>query len=138
MTFLLDTNTCIGHLTGRVPTITERLRRHSVRDIVLCSVVKAELLTGAQKSRNTQANLAVVDEFTAPFASYPFDDQAAERYAQVRAELERMGTPIGPNDLLIAAIALSRQCTLVTSNVREFQRVADLAAEDWSTSSATR
>lgn len=120
MTFLLDTNTCIGHLTGRVPTITERLRRHSVRDVVLCS------------------NLAVVDEFTAPFASYPFDDQAAERYAQIRAELERMGTPIGPNDLLIAAIALSRQCTLVTSNVREFQRVADLAVEDWSRSSATR
>lgn len=86
LTFLLDTNACIAHLTGRVPTITERLRRHSVRDIVLCSIVKAELLTGAQKSRNTQANLAVVDEFTAPFVSYPFDEGIG-RHERLRVRL---------------------------------------------------
>jgi tRNA(fMet)-specific endonuclease VapC len=131
VSYLLDTNTCIGHLTGRAPQVTEHLRRHSVHEIVLCSVVKAELLTGARKSRRAAENLALVEEFSSPFVSYPFDDQAAEQYASIRANLESLGTPIGPNDLLIAAIALARQSVVVTSNTREFRRISALVVEDW-------
>lgn len=111
--------------------VTAHLRRHPVNEIVLCSVVKAELLTGAHKSRRLVENLAIIEEFAAPLVSHPFDDQAAERHASIRADLERAGTPIGPNDLLIAAIALARKCILVTSNVREFGRISGLEIADW-------
>ncbi len=129
---MLDTNTCIGHLTGRAPQVTEQLRRHSVNKIVLCSVVKAALLTGAQESHRAAETLALVEEFASSFVSHPFDDQAAEQYALIRASLESAGTPIGPNDLLIAAIALARQCAVVTSNIRGFRRIYGLVVEDWS------
>ena len=65
------------------------------------------------------------------FASLPFDDRAAEAYGTIRADLERQGTPIGPNDLLIAAIGLASGAILVTHNSREFGRVAGLKTEDW-------
>ncbi len=65
------------------------------------------------------------------FVSLPFDDRASEATGTIRADLERQGTPIGPNDLLIAAIALANNAILVTHNSREFGRVARLKIEDW-------
>lgn len=65
------------------------------------------------------------------FVSFPFDDEAAEVYGRIRADLEKLGTPIGPNDLLIAAIGLANDATVVTHNTREFSRIADLKLEDW-------
>jgi tRNA(fMet)-specific endonuclease VapC len=67
----------------------------------------------------------------APFASLPFDDRAAEHYGRIRADLTARGDLIGPNDLLIAAIALAHNLILVTHNVREFSRVGGLLWEDW-------
>jgi tRNA(fMet)-specific endonuclease VapC len=131
VTLLLDTNVCIRFLTGRSPAVVSRLRRLDARDVRLCSVVKAELLHGARKSARPAENLRLLAEFFAPFASLPFDDQSAERYGVVRAELERLGTPIGPNDLLIAAIALAHDAVLVTHDVDEFGRVPSLRLEDW-------
>ena len=69
--------------------------------------------------------------FLGAFQSLPFDDAAAEAYGRLRAELARRGTPIGPNDLMIAAIALVHDLTLVTHNTAEFSRVSDLRFEDW-------
>ena len=69
--------------------------------------------------------------FFSAFDSYPFDDRAAQQYGRIRAQLEKLGTPIGPNDLLIASIALARDVTLVTANTREFARVEGLQWEDW-------
>ncbi|MCB0293257.1 MAG: PIN domain-containing protein, partial [Calditrichaeota bacterium] len=65
------------------------------------------------------------------FISLPFDDSAAEKYGEIRATLEKAGTPIGPNDLFIAAIAAANKTILVTHNTREFRRVVELTLEDW-------
>ncbi len=99
----------------------------------MCSVVVGELLFGALRSRDGAKNLAEVRTFLASFLSLPFDDRAAEEYARVRADLAAKGTPIGPNDLLIAAIALANGLTLVTHNTVEFSRVVGLTLEDWQT-----
>jgi tRNA(fMet)-specific endonuclease VapC len=99
--------------------------------VVLCSVVVGELLFGALRSRNISKNLTDVRTFTAGFRSLPFDDPAAEHYAAVRADLAAKGTPIGPNDLMIAAITLANGLTLVTHNTVEFSRVSGLKLDDW-------
>ena len=77
------------------------------------------------------ANLALIATLRQQFVSLPFDDRAAEEYGKVRAHLTALGTPIGPNDLMIAAIALANQLTLVTHNTAEFSRVPGLTLEDW-------
>jgi tRNA(fMet)-specific endonuclease VapC len=131
MSFLLDTNTCIAYLTRRSVKVEEHIRRVSPADIALCSVVKSELLFGAHKSSKVAMNLARLEVFFRPFISFSFDDTAAESAARVRAHLEAAGTPIGPNDLLIASIALARGLVVVTHNTAEFGRVPGLRIEDW-------
>jgi len=88
---------------------------------------------GAHKSPCREANLRLLAALFDRFASLPFDDPAAEQYGWIRAELATRGTPIGPNDLMIAAIALANELTLVTHNVGEFSRVTGLQVEDWQT-----
>jgi tRNA(fMet)-specific endonuclease VapC len=131
MTYLLDTNTCIRYLNGRSENTRQQLEATQPQDIVLCSVVKAELFYGAMKSAKPEENLAKQHRFVSRFVSFPFDDSAAEAYSRIRARLEKLGTPIGPNDLLIAAIAMANDVTLVTHNTREFGRVESLKLEDW-------
>lgn len=77
--------------------------------------------------------MALVAETFAPYVSLPFDDAAAAHYALIRHELEIAGCVIGPNDLLIAAICLANDCTRVTGNLQEFERVSGLRVEDWTT-----
>src|SRR5881227_1129453 len=102
MKFLLDSNTCIEHLRRGVGSpVTSRILGTPKTDIVLCSVVRGELLAGALKSQNPSAILPRVHRFMSTFASLPFDDLAADRYAEIRAHLERLGTPIDPNDVMI-------------------------------------
>ena len=127
---LLDTNICIGILKGQASLI-ERLRSLRPADVVVCAVVRAELYYGARKSRQVDHNLAGLGRFLAPLETLPFDDSAAEEYGLIRTDLERTGTPIGPNDMLIAAIARAQDCVLVTRNVREFGRVHRLRLESW-------
>lgn len=131
MKYLLDTNTCIRHLNQRSATITARLHALNDTDIAVCSVVKGELYLGAMKSRTLEATLSKQRNFVERFTSLPFDDEAALHYARIRAELEIVGTPIGGNDLMIAAIALANGLTLVTHNTREFGRIVGLKIEDW-------
>ena len=133
MTYLLDTNTCIGWLRQNQPQIVVRIQAQSQADIVLCSVVVGELLFGVERSDPVhRANTGVrVDQLRQQFTSLPFDDAAAERYGRLRADLTARGLLIGGNDMLIAAIALTNGCTLVTHNTAEFSRVAGLVIEDW-------
>jgi tRNA(fMet)-specific endonuclease VapC len=132
MKYLLDTNTCVQYLQHKAATpVTSKLASAAPGDVVLCSVVVGELLFGALRSRQVSKNLADVRRFVAGFGSLAFDDAAAEHYANVRAGLAAKGTPIGPNDLLIAAIALANGLTLVTHNTVEFSRVSGLKLDDW-------
>ncbi len=131
MIYLLDTNTCIRYLNASNSGVATRMAELQPTNIAVCSVVKAELFFGAMRSRNPARTLAIQQQFLNRFVSLPFDDAAAEVYGQIRANLASLGTPIGPNDLLIAAIALANDLTLVTHNTREFARVEGLTIEDW-------
>ena len=129
--YLLDTNACIRILNGTSPALSERLRGVPRTLVRLSSIVKAELLYGARKSGRVAENLRLLERFFDTIASLPFDDRCADEYGLLREELDRAGTPIGPNDLLIAATARAHHAILVTHNLREFSRVADLRIEDW-------
>jgi len=94
-------------------------------------VVRAELEYGARRSNRVEENLQRVRAFCAPMRSLRFDDEAAERYGLIRVQLERDGCVIGGNDLLIAAICVAADATLVTRNADEFRRVAGLRVEIW-------
>ena len=134
MSYLLDTNSWIEHLRrGTASKVTARLAAAPPGSVCLCSVVLAELVYGALRSgpAHQAANLALLAKLRQQFVSLPFDDQAAEEYGKVRAHLAALGTPIGPNDLLISAIALANGMTLVTHNTTEFSRVPGLVLEDW-------
>ena len=129
--YLLDTNACIAVLNGSSPPLVARLRRNNPVDIFLSSVVKAELIYGAYHSTRAADNLRLLERFFEPFASLPFDDACCDIYGRIRSDLAREGTPIGPNDLLIAATAVTNDVTLVTANSKEFGRVAGLSIENW-------
>lgn len=132
MIYLLDTNVCVSYLRGKDSVnIEARFDAVNPGDVALCSVVKAELLFGAERSQQPRENHAQLHRFFSAFPSLPFDDQAAPAYGTLRASLERSGKPIGPNDLMIAAIALASGLILVTHNTAEFSRVPDLQVEDW-------
>lgn len=131
MKYLLDTNTCIELLRQPDSEIARRLLAADPDEIALCAVVKAELLHGAHRSLYRDENLKLLEEFFAQFVSLPFDDYAAEAYGRIRAQLATAGAVIGPNDLMIAAIALAHNLALVTHNTREFSRVEGLQLEDW-------
>jgi tRNA(fMet)-specific endonuclease VapC len=131
MTHLLDTNPCIRYLNGRSETLRNRIDSAGEGALAVCSVVKAELHFGALKSKSPERAMAGQRAFVGRFPSLTFDDNAAEAYAVIRAELEKRGSPIGANDLLIAAIAVANNLALVSQNVREFSRVSSLRIEDW-------
>ncbi|MCU0477095.1 MAG: type II toxin-antitoxin system VapC family toxin [Anaerolineae bacterium] len=131
MLYLLDTNTCIRYLNQRSASIIRRFMETPETEIVLCSVVRAELFTGALKSQYPERNLAVQQEFVNRFRSLPFDGTCELFYAQIRADLEKAGRIIGSNDLLIASIALANRLTVVSHNIREFSRVKNLSLIDW-------
>lgn len=131
MRWLLDTNVCIEILRGRHAGLKQRLMQKQWRDLSICSVVWAELHCGARLANNPKQEQAKLQAAFGSWSSLPFDDRAAEAYGAIRALLQRSGQIIGGNDLMIAAIALSNDLTLVTHNVREFSRVPGLSIEDW-------
>jgi tRNA(fMet)-specific endonuclease VapC len=129
--YLLDTNACIRLLNPGPSPVKTRLLTIPAAEIYLCSIVYTELCYGAYKSQQTARNKLRVEQFFQQFISLSFDNTAGNQAGQIRAELESQGTPIGSNDLLIAAIAIANDRVLVTHNVREFSRIADLRYEDW-------
>jgi tRNA(fMet)-specific endonuclease VapC len=118
-------------MNERHPKVAARLRRQSPDDICLSPIVVAELRYGADKSARPRENHARLDRFIRELQCLDFDLDAAAAYGQIRASLEAAGQPIGPNDLLIAAQALSLDLVLVTNNLREFQRIKGLHVENW-------
>ncbi len=127
---LLDTNICIYVINAKPPMVLQRFREYRMGEIGICSVVAAELAYGVAKSGSTR-NRQALEMFLAPLMNLPFDEDAIWAYGELRAELERKGTPIGSLDTMIAAHALSLRCTLVTNNTREFAKVAGLTLDNW-------
>ena len=131
MKFLLDTDTCIYALKQN-PAVLRHLLAQSRDDIAVSVITEAELRTGAAKSTSGTKTLRLVENFLRPLGIVEFTSNDAASYAQVRAKLERAGTPIGPLDTLIAAQAVARKLVLVSNNESEFSRVAGLRLENWS------
>ena len=132
MRYLLDTNTIIFALKDAQGRSALRIGEASHDDVTLCSVVEAELYHGATKYGLPARREAALKAFLSPFQSLPFDSACVPEYARIRDHLERQGSRIGGNDLLIAAIALTHDLTVVTHNCGEFNRVPGLRVEDWS------
>jgi tRNA(fMet)-specific endonuclease VapC len=127
---LLDTNICIYLINAKPPVVLERFKNYRLGEIGVCSVVAAELAFGVAKSGSAR-NRQALEMFLAPLTILPFDDRAAWAYGDLRAELERRGTPIGSLDTMIAAHALSLQAKLITNNTREFAQVSGLQVDNW-------
>ena len=129
--YFLDTNTCIYYLNGRYESIKRNLLSHPPNDIKIPSIVKAELLLAAYKSKKRKANLEKLEKFLQPFEVVPFFDLVAYAYADIRSSLEKSGKIIGPDDVLIASIVQFHGGILVTNNTEEFKRVKGLMIENW-------
>lgn len=129
--YMLDTNTCIYIMRDRPPEVRARLRAVAVNAVAVSAIVVAELAFGVAKSRHPQKSRVALDDFFGIVEVLDWPEAAAPAYAEMRAALERAGKMIGANDLLIAAHACHLGAVLVTNNVREFERVPDLAIENW-------
>jgi tRNA(fMet)-specific endonuclease VapC len=131
MNYLLDTNICIYLIKRQPPQVLARFQQRVPGDIGISTVSLAELEYGAAKSRFPERNRQALEQFILPLLICNFNADAAAAYGLLRTQLERAGMPIGPLDLMIAAHALSLNVTLVTHNIREFERVAGLRVETW-------
>ena len=129
MIWLLDTNVLIHAVRGRPAAVRSRLRDVRPDDVAVSSITVAELWYGAEKSPTPKRKREAWAVVLQPFDVLSFDREAAEEHARLRHALRRQ--PIGERDLLIAAIAISRDLTLATHNAAEFARVPNLRAEDW-------
>jgi tRNA(fMet)-specific endonuclease VapC len=131
MNYLLDTNTCIRFLNGRSASIRSRFLSIPENQIHISVITQAEMFFGSYKSFLPEKSREKQKDFFKRFKISIFDETCADYYGQIRAYLEKQGTPIGSNDLLIAATALAHNMILVTHNTREFNRIPELQIEDW-------
>lgn len=130
MLYLLDTNICIYVINERPPEVLQQFLVHEPDGLGISAITASELYWGVCKSGSAR-NLRALEKFIAPLHVMDFGLEAAQAYGQLRATLERKGTPIGPLDLQIAAHALALDIILVTNNQREFKRVPGLRVENW-------
>jgi tRNA(fMet)-specific endonuclease VapC len=133
MRFMLDTDSCIALIKRKPAKMLNKLTSHAPGDVGLSTVTLAELRYGVAKSAQKETNARALDAFLLPLEIVDFDETTAGAYGEVRAALEKAGTPIGPLDTQIGAHALSLGAVLVTPNTREFRRIPGLVVEDWLT-----
>ena len=131
MKYFLDTNICIYLINAKFPDMNTYYLTRNPSDIFISTVVLSELVYGVQKSKHREQNLAKLEVFLSEINLVPLDDKAALIAGQIRADMDRAGTPIGGNDILIAATTLANQGLLVTNNTREFSHIHGLQLEDW-------
>lgn len=128
--YMLDTNICIFTIKNKPEQVRGAFRRHQGR-LCISTITLMELIYGAEKSAIPEKNLSRVESFVARLQVLDYDDAAAIHSGQLHAELVRQGKQIGPYDQLIAGHARSLGLTLITNNLREFERVPGLRVEDW-------
>ncbi|MBD2248411.1 type II toxin-antitoxin system VapC family toxin [Nostoc sp. FACHB-888] len=131
MTYLLDSNVCIRLINNSSPAVTTRLASQQPEDILISTITQLELYYGAYRSAQQERNLEILQRFFSQFSIIPLDPEAARIAGRIRAELAASGTPIGPYDVQIAAIAMTNNLIVVTHNTKEFIRVNELQIEDW-------
>ncbi len=129
--FLLDTDICIYLIKKKPPQVITRLRELPLSTVAISSITLSELEYGVMKSSRPKQNKFALMQFVVPLEILPFDDLAAREYGYIRSFLEKLGTPIGSLDTLIAAHALALDCIIVTNNQKEFARVPGLKTANW-------
>lgn len=129
--YLLDTNICIYITKARPPAVLARFRTLAPGDVAMSAVTWGELCHGAEKSRQREAVQEALARLRELIPVLPVDAAAGAHYGAILAHLQGEGRVIGANDLWIAAQARSLGVTLVSNNVREFDRVPGLALENW-------
>ena len=131
MKYMLDTNIIAYAKNNRPESVLQRFMEHRPEDMCISAITMAELEYGICKSSKPAQNRLALMMFLSEIQVVPFDGDAAQEYGSIRVGLTAKGTPIGANDLLIAAHARSLGLTLVTNNGREFERVPGLVVENW-------
>ena len=128
--YLLDTSIVIYVLKRRPVEVLATFNANASR-MAISSITLAELLHGAEKSQRVNENLSAIEDFCSRLDVLPYGAKAAQHYGAIRAALEKLGQPIGVNNLHIAAHARSEGLVLVTNNMSEFGRVPALTTENW-------
>ena len=131
MKYILDTNICIYIIKRKPERVLKHLQTKMADGIAISAITFAELQHGVEASAAPEKNAVALAQMLSVLTVIPFDDLAATEYGQIRADLQRKGTPIGPLDTLIAAHARANDMVLVTNNTREFERVEGLKLENW-------
>lgn len=131
MKYMLDTNICIYAMKNKPEKVLQRLKEEINEGVCISSITLAELEYGMKHSSNPAKNEQALLRFLVPLSVLPFGAAAASEYGEIRAFLQKQGVPIGPLDMLIAGHAKAEEITLVTNNVREFERVPLLELENW-------
>ena len=130
--YMLDTNIIIYVIKRRPPEVHDTFNKYAGL-MCISSITYAELCHGVEKSAKPEQNRSAVEDFVSRLVILPYDEKAAQHYGDIRAELEKAGTPIGVNDLHIGGHARSEGLSLVTNNLSEFNRIAGLRLENWLT-----
>ncbi|MDR0827117.1 MAG: type II toxin-antitoxin system VapC family toxin [Desulfovibrio sp.] len=131
MKVLLDTNICIYMMKNNPPEVRKHFERFSPGEVCISSITVAELRYGVEKSAARERNASALEAFLLPLEIISFDLNDALAYGNIRTNLKRQGTPIGSMDMLIAAQSVVRELTLITNNIKEFQRIPSLRCENW-------
>jgi tRNA(fMet)-specific endonuclease VapC len=129
--FCLDTNIWSYLLRTPNEALIRNLKKHTTAELCLTELIRAELLFGARRSSKSKALTERIEQLLSPYSRLPFGAEAAVHYAEIRTFLEKKGSPISPNDLIIAATARAANAVLVTANHREFSRIPGLECQDW-------
>lgn len=129
--YMLDTNMCIYIIKKRPIGLLEKFNSIPQNRLCISVVTYAELQYGIERSSSKKMNQKIIDDFVSHLAVLSWEMEAARQYGKIRSDLEKDGTPIGNMDLLIAAHALSKKCTIVSNNLKEFNRVKNLKCENW-------
>ena len=128
---MLDTNTCIYIIKRKPQKVIKRFKQTDISQIGISSITLSELQYGVSKSSKPEQNQIALSQFVAPLEILPYDDGASQYYGDLRAGLEKQGTPIGSLDMLIAAHSISLNSVLITNNEKEFSRIPKLKIDNW-------
>ena len=132
--YLLDTNICIYIAKNHPPAVRQRFARHAASQLAMSVITLGELQFGAEKSQSRERVLSTIEQLQSSISVHALPQEAGLHYGHIRAELQKIGQPIGNNDLWIAAHARAENWILVTNNEREFVRVPGLRVENWANS----
>lgn len=130
MSYLLDTDTCIYWFKGRL-SVRDKLLEVGIDQVAICVITVAELYYGAYNSNRITENLARAEQFVQTIQVLLLTDAALKRFGELKAQLRQAGQILADFDLLIASIALTENCILVTNNIRHYNRVTGLNLENW-------